>query len=330
MKFSIVMPVYNTDKKYLKESILSVVNQTYKNWELIIVDDGSCLDTKKELNKYESSNIILKSIRNSGVSNARNIGTAMASGEYVLYLDSDDIISNSYLEDLNSILTYKKYDMILSQVTFKRELIASSKKINVLSGDDILKKLRKYYLSFVNKKFKTKDAWVNRGPVARCIKLEIAKDNLFDINLNFAEDVVWNLKLLNKHINLAVMLVPEYYYRKNIGSATQSYRKNYNKEIETILSKIKEIIQKFDLQNSQEYATACFEYYRIYLKLYLYLKENNLSKEEKYLDLVRISKYIKKEISTNRVIIRNSFKQKILYFLFKNNLYYLIHLIEMR
>lgn len=330
MKFSIIMPVYNTLEKYLIESILSVKKQTYKKWELIIINDGSNKKTSELLNEYICENIFVKSIKNSGVSNARNIGTSLAKGDYILYLDSDDIISVRYLEDLNLILSKEKYDMVLAQVTFKRELLNSNKKFNLFNEISLNDELRKYYLSFNNTKFKNKDSWINRGPVARCIKKEIAKNNLFDTNLNFAEDVVWNLKLLNSDLKLAVIIAPEYYYRKNNGSATQSYRKNFEKELNDILIKIKQNISELNLINSREYATACFEYYRIYLKLYLYHKQNNLTKKDKYNKLVKMSKFIKNEIGKNKVILSDDFKQKILYFLFKNKLYLLIHLIEIR
>lgn len=330
MKYSIIIPVYNTKEIFFRECIESILEQTYKNYEIIIIDDGSNEETKKIINEYKMEKVIVKSIENSGVSNARNVGTEIASGDYLLYVDSDDMISKRYLERLNSILCKEKYDLILSQVTFDKELIFQNNTYKILLDENIKNTLRKYYLSFCNEKLRTNSSWINRGPVARCIKSKIAKNNKFDVNMAFAEDVIWNLKLLNTDINVAIMLSPEYYYRVNLGSATQGYRKNFENELYDILQKIKENIES-NLISSPEYATACFEYYRIYLKLYLYHKNNDLTYLEKYKKLKVISNFIKKEMNNQPVLFgKKNYKQKILYFLFKYKLYIMIHLLENR
>lgn len=103
-KVSVIIPCYNQGK-YLKETVDSVLNSTYKDIELIIVNDGSDDDiTKSVLKELEKQTINIINIENSGVCNARNIGIKAASGDYILPLDADDRIANTYIEKAVSIL----------------------------------------------------------------------------------------------------------------------------------------------------------------------------------------------------------------------------------
>lgn len=97
---SIIMPAYNSGK-YIKESINSVINQTYENWELLIIDDCSQDDTKRIIESYSMSNSkiqFLKLSENSGAAVARNLGVKKASGKYIAFLDSDDLWYEKKLE----------------------------------------------------------------------------------------------------------------------------------------------------------------------------------------------------------------------------------------
>ena len=97
-RVSVIMPCFN-DGKYIQESIKSVLNQTYKNIELIIIDDGSTdKETIKILQYINNDNIKLLKTERLGPSGARNKGITEASGEYILPLDADDIIDKTYIE----------------------------------------------------------------------------------------------------------------------------------------------------------------------------------------------------------------------------------------
>ena len=91
-KVSIIMPVYNSEK-YVSEAIESVCYQSYKNWELLIVNDGSVDLSSEIIEKYakKDSRITVFHKRNEGVSNARNFALGKISGEYVTFIDSDDV-----------------------------------------------------------------------------------------------------------------------------------------------------------------------------------------------------------------------------------------------
>ena len=99
---SILMPVYNS-QKYLKNTVQDVINQSYKDWELILVDDGSKDNSKNiciELQKSDSR-IRFISKKNEGVSSTRNTALDNARGKYIAFIDSDDSVNKDYLKNNN-------------------------------------------------------------------------------------------------------------------------------------------------------------------------------------------------------------------------------------
>lgn len=102
---SVIVPVYKVEK-YLAICIESIMKQTYKDFELILVDDGSPDKCPQLCDKYAEkySNIMVLHKTNGGLSEARNYGVAFAKGEYITFVDSDDYVSNDYLENLISLL----------------------------------------------------------------------------------------------------------------------------------------------------------------------------------------------------------------------------------
>lgn len=94
---SVIMPVYNVEK-YVGESIQSVVNQTYPDWELIVVNDGSTDNTISAVTGFDDKRIKIINQENQGVSVARNVGIDSAQGEFIAFLDGDDIYEPNFLE----------------------------------------------------------------------------------------------------------------------------------------------------------------------------------------------------------------------------------------
>lgn len=136
-KISIIVPCFNRSKT-LANTIESVINQTFKEWELIIVDDGSEDETADLVNKYLLDPRINYYYQpNMGVSSARNLGAGKATGEFFIFLDSDDIISPELIESL-SISNYSKYDLIFWQVwresSTSKELWKAKKLDNMYNG----------------------------------------------------------------------------------------------------------------------------------------------------------------------------------------------------
>lgn len=110
MKFSIVVPVYNTEK-YIERCLNSILDQTYNNYEIIVVDDGSkdnSLGIIKEI-AAKNDNIKLFSKKNSGVSDTRNFGVSKCQGDYLCFVDSDDYIEKNYLEKIKDIILHNNH-----------------------------------------------------------------------------------------------------------------------------------------------------------------------------------------------------------------------------
>jgi len=109
---SIIIPAYNA-AKYIDETIQSVLDQTYRNWELIIVDDGSTDNTSDVISRYLSDERIQYVYQNnSGVSTARNNGILRSKGQFVAFLDADDIWLNENLNKKIELLKYHKFDWV--------------------------------------------------------------------------------------------------------------------------------------------------------------------------------------------------------------------------
>ena len=112
MKVSIVIPVYNVEK-YLARCIQSVINQTYENIEIILVDDGSMDSSGKLCDTYKMKDNRIKVIhqRNLGVSAARNVGLDLAEGDSITFIDADDYVAENYIETLVNLMKKEKAEI---------------------------------------------------------------------------------------------------------------------------------------------------------------------------------------------------------------------------
>ena len=90
-KISVVMPVYNTKEEWLREAIESILNQTYKDFEFIIIDDGSDVPIEPIVNSYDDDRIVFVRQNNKGIARSLNYGFKIAKGEYIARMDADDI-----------------------------------------------------------------------------------------------------------------------------------------------------------------------------------------------------------------------------------------------
>lgn len=170
IKFSILVPAYNAER-YILENIESIVSQSYNNWEIIIVNDGSTDGTKEIVEAYVNTHlkydIKLISVPNGGLANARNLAYKAATGEYFCNLDSDDFLEPGILEEVAKTLSSNNYDIVYYDIieydeTTKSKINYSNgffKPDTVLSGIDaaIMKLKRKIWIcqgvAFYNREF---------------------------------------------------------------------------------------------------------------------------------------------------------------------------------
>jgi len=111
---SIIIPVYNSEK-YLEECLRSIYNQTYKNVEIIIINDGSTDNSDEIVNRYKNKFLKFQyySQKNKGASDARNLGVEKANGEFLMFIDSDDYIEENTLELMYKKITQNNADMVI-------------------------------------------------------------------------------------------------------------------------------------------------------------------------------------------------------------------------
>lgn len=134
-KISVIIPVYNVEK-YIDKCVKSVLNQSYKEIEIVLVNDGStdsCLDLCEQYSKKDSR-IIVVNKANGGLSSARNAGIDVATGEYIVFIDADDFVCSDYIEKLYNAIKLTKSDMAVCGIEIVDE---QGNKTNRLSTGNI-------------------------------------------------------------------------------------------------------------------------------------------------------------------------------------------------
>lgn len=198
-KVSIIIPLYN-NKIYIEKCISSILNQNYKNYEIIIIDDGST-DNGYEFIKQNFLNKNIKLLRqeNKGPSAARNKGIDISDGEWIMFLDSDDYLKANALEKL--INESENSDLIIAG------WIGIYNKISVYYGPDLncvldAKELEDLVSSLISNGtlYKNRHSYIPsiEGPVAKLYSSKIIKKNniLFQENIRYGEDVIFNFEYL--------------------------------------------------------------------------------------------------------------------------------------
>lgn len=226
---SIIVPIYNGEA-YLEQCLDSIVNQTYKALEIILVDDGSKDNSLEICNGYAKidSRIIVVHKDNGGVSSARNIGIKQAKGEYILFIDSDDTVELTYVEELLNANKDSKYDLVIcgyKEMYTCRNIQKEYLPKNKLTGD-IKEDLYKIYYFCL-------------GPFAKLYKTDIIKRNKvsFPVEIRLGEDQVFNqlyLYYVSKYYFVNKALYN--YFRRNQYSLSKSC---YNKDFLDALNRLK-------------------------------------------------------------------------------------------
>ncbi len=286
-EISIIIPCYKTEPDLLKKCMESILNQTFQDFEIIIIDDGNTEEYrsvyKKEIFLDKRIKVIMK--QNEGVSKARNDGLKYAEGNYIVYIDSDDIALPGFFDE--AYRTIRKYDAdcviggnidINLAASFKYDE-KSEFAVKVYSDDNV-KKLRKYMLGRKKYMINGGKASVWHGPWTRLIRKNIAEEVLFDTSLPIGEDVVWNLMLLQKCKKVCIAETAWYGYYYNPDSATRRFRNRAIEESEESLNKMKPLL---DFNNDKEYYSFCSRAFtdldRIY-RCYIGNNQNPLSSAE--------------------------------------------------
>lgn len=250
IKFSIIMPVYNVSD-FLEEAILSVLNQKYQNIQLIIINDGSTDGSQIIAEKFakQDNRIIIINKENEGLSVARNVGVDVATGDYIFFMDSDDIIR----EDLFMIIYQRLHENMenvfmigYEQFNEKTTYIGKTIDTNYYTNSQIMHailsgKLENFACQFV----------INKTVLSK-------NDLKFKAGVLF-EDIDWTARFLSKIDSIYYINKPLYKYRVRLTSITHTKSLKKVNDLLVVLSLLEETLNKSfpnELQNFSKWRRA--------------------------------------------------------------------------
>ncbi|MDE6234856.1 MAG: glycosyltransferase [Muribaculaceae bacterium] len=217
-KISVIIPVYNT-AALLPRCLESILNQTYNNYEVICINDGSTDNSLSVLKEYAKGykNLVILSQPNQGVSVARNTGLDHCTGDYITFIDSDDYVDKEYLTTLITSSSGESYDLICSGLTdFCDDGVIHS--VNLQPA--------KIQLSTSGNIIGFLETLLNTSPVAKLYRREIIlKNNIrFSRGLSLGEDREFNLKYFVYCDKILTCNYSGYFYRKDVVNSLTHQR----------------------------------------------------------------------------------------------------------
>ena len=236
LMFSIVVPIYKVEK-YIKQCIDSVLCQTYKHFELLLVDDGSPDNCPEICDAYAKNDTRIRVIhkQNGGLSSARNAGLDRASGEYIIFLDSDDYWDDKFaLEGLKSIIEKNKCDVYITG--FKKKYgdnILEYNDKSIISTDISLNDHDKYIKYLMQNNFFRASAW------DKIYRREfIEKNGIRFTEGQLSEDIEWSAKILLCMNSIYLTNKKFYVYRRdNKGSISSNIGRKNMEDIYCVINK---------------------------------------------------------------------------------------------
>lgn len=214
---SVIIPVYNVEN-YIGRCLNSIVGQTYRNLEIIAVDDGSrdCSRAICESFAKRDNRVRVIAKENGGVSSARNKGLAAANGEFVAYVDADDYVKPDYFEVLYSEVKKTGADIACCgcelYIDGEREL-----DFNVVSSHRVITEAAEYFFDVTEEK-----EYYSRMVWGKIIKSEIAKKHSFDTAMKYGEDTMYMFKIFAQSPKTALVDYDGYYYMQTKEGVTGS------------------------------------------------------------------------------------------------------------
>jgi len=264
---SIVVPIYKVEK-YLKKCLDSIINQSYRNLEIILIDDGSPDNCGKICDEYAIIDNRIKVVHkeNGGLSDARNCGIDIAKGKYITFVDSDDYIESQYVEKL--------YDAIQANNT-------KMSQCNILIVDDNGEILEK--TGYENISVKTSKELLKELYGEHCIENIVAWNKMYERELfkdlryptgKIHEDEFTTYKILYNIDKVAIANDYLYNYRKNENSITE---RKFNLKRLDMIEAFEERMQFFENKNE-------FELYISTLLMYMQKIKECYIKTKKFID----------------------------------------------
>lgn len=256
---SVIVPIYNVEA-YLDRCVESIVNQTYKNLEIILVDDGSPDKCPQMCDNWADKDNRIKVIHkeNGGLSDARNAGMKIASGEYICFVDSDDLVALTFVEQLYNAITDKNANIVACDVLcFKNEKEIVENDLNQISTNSFTPEQALSQL--IKGKGVRAVAW------NKLYKREIIQDEQFEVG-KLHEDEFYTYRLIDKCQKVVYVNCKLYYYRQREGSIMAVQSEKHIDTLEAGLYRLQLLKKKYPdlfLVDRVTFCIGCLNYYRL-------------------------------------------------------------------
>ena len=317
---SIIVPIYNSDQ-YLYECIESIINQTYKKLDILLINDGSTDSSLSICKSFKNKDkrITLIDQKNSGVSSARNRGIMNAKGDWIMFVDADDYLNKDSIElALNNIKDDDYYYFFSSRINERKTIVLD----NINKKEKLIKEIlmwNKYNYDEFNSR--VLNHIYNR-------KMIINNNVLFNNEICNGEDMLFNIEYFLCASKMIIINSSIYNYRVNSNSLTHSVNKKIVEKDELFHKYLFKLLDKYNMYDLKEIAkirsplggiiTCCYSYY-------FHKNNKNDSSEIELLINKKLYHDALEKMSTCKEYLSNY--QYFLLFLIKNKKYNLLRLI---
>ena len=256
-KVSIIIPVYNSDN-YLYKLLNSVVNQTYKNIEIILINDGSTDNSDEICGVFalKDERIIYIKQANEGVSSARNKGIGIATGRYLVFIDSDDIPLKNYVEVLVNTIINKKVDLVYSSY---RMIKNGDRYVDFVLNNELIDGVS------LPKRIYGITKELPNAPWGKIFDINIIRNHYirFPIGVPYAEDSIFLYKYLSHVKSICSISDITYYYSfMDNNSAARKFYVNFYSYIKARYDAMLDCLNSFEIENingvCEKEALYCF------------------------------------------------------------------------
>ncbi|CDA10658.1 glycosyltransferases involved in cell wall biogenesis [Intestinibacter bartlettii CAG:1329] len=304
-KISVIIPIYKVED-YLHRCVDSIINQTYTNLEIILVDDGSPDNCPMICDEYSEKDSRIRVIhkKNGGLSDARNAGIDIATGKYIMFIDSDDFVDREMIESMMKNMIDNKVDMVVCNIKYvyeDREVVKYNQEDRILDRYEAMEE----YL---------KDGVVQAVAWNKLYKKSLINDMRYKVGKT-NEDEFFTYKVVDKTDKIYYNSKPFYNYIQRNSSIMGKYSIKRLDGVEASYERLNFIKEKYPTLYEKEKKTF------VNLCIYSYqmiLKEPNLDKDKQGRKI--LNNYTKK-IKFNKTELKNySYKDKLKIYLSKISL----------
>ena len=300
---SVIVPVYNT-KDYLDRCVQSIINQTYHNLEIILVDDGSTDDSGKKCDSWASKDNRIHVIhqKNAGVSAARNAGIEFAHGEYIGFVDSDDYIHEQMYSLLIQAARVNKSAISCCDICTVRDNEEKSKQSDLKNGFITHDEIVKGFL------FDEKIKGLMYGIYNKIYKKELFKQLRFE-KLSMGEDILFSMQVIQNCTGIYYQNKPLYFYCIRENSAmTSAFSKKRFDYVEAAL--------KIEAICKQHYDKVCCDNAHCWVFLHVLTTYRAMIKNKMCEEYAEQAKQYRNYLKDNKKYLKSlPFKRKIDYFI---------------